>query len=59
MAGRAGADHQDRARLIAGADRDVPGSRRAVQVVPGAQPPLLALDDGDALSAQDQKALLL
>ena len=54
----AGADHEDHARTVAGADRDVVGPGRAVQVVPLAHAALLALDDGDALAAEHEEALL-
>ena len=52
------AEHQDRARLLAGTDRDVGGSRRGVQVVPPSHPPLFALHDGDALAAEHEEPLL-
>ena len=52
------ADHEDHARTVAGADRDVVGPGRAVQVVPLAHAALLALDDRDALAAEDEEALL-
>src|SRR4051812_36848429 len=56
-AGRARAVHQDRARPVAGADRDVPRAGRRVQVVPRAHPALLALDDRDAFAGEDKEAL--
>jgi len=59
MLRRARADHQDRARAIAGADRDMRGPRRAVQVIPLAHAALLALDDGQALPGEHEEALLL
>src|SRR3954452_17167147 len=49
--------HEDRARAVAGADGDVPRAGRRVQVVPRSHPPLLALDDRDALAGQDEEAL--
>jgi hypothetical protein len=52
------AEHQDRARFLAGTDRDVGGSWRRVQVVPLSHPPLLALHDGDALAAEHEESLL-
>src|SRR4051795_7381291 len=51
------AEHQDRARLVAGPDRDVLGAGRGGQEVPPAHPPLLALDDGDALAAEHDEPL--
>src|SRR5581483_2982289 len=59
LGGRAGAGHQDRARPVPGADEDVLGPRRAVQVVPLPQAALLALDDRDALAGQDEEPLLV
>src|SRR4029453_11923131 len=52
------ADHEDHARAIAGADRDVVRAGRAVQVVPLMHLPLFALDDHDALAGEDEEALL-
>src|SRR3954468_2744714 len=54
---RARAVHEDRARAVAGADGDVPRAGRRVQVVPRSHPPLLALDDRDALAGQDEEPL--
>src|SRR3954449_1422692 len=54
---RARAVHEDRARPVAGADRDVARAGRRVQVVPRPHPPLLALDDRDALARQDEEPL--
>src|SRR3954469_4499828 len=56
-AGRARAVHEDRAGPVAGADGDVARAGRRVQVVPLLHPPLLALDDRDALARQDEEAL--
>ena len=49
-----GAGHQDRARPVAGADEDVLRSRRAVDEVPGTQPPLLTLDEQQALAGRER-----
>ena len=53
------ADHQDRARPIAGPDEDVLRAGRAVDEVPLAHGPLLALDEQLALSEQHEEPLLL
>src|SRR4051812_8978145 len=47
---RAHADHEDRARTVTSADEYVVRARRAVQVVPLAHRPLLALYQRDALA---------
>jgi hypothetical protein len=52
------ADHQDRARIVAGADKDVTGIERAVEIVPLPQPALLFLDNQHAFPGQDEEALL-
>ena len=52
------ADHEDHAGPVAGADGDVVGPGRAVQVVPLAHAALLALDDREAFARQDEEALL-
>ena len=54
-----GAGHQDRARLVAGADEDVLRSRRAMDEVPRPQPPLLTLDEQQALAGENEEVLLL
>src|SRR3954447_21472120 len=51
--------HEDRARAVAGAHGDVARAGRRVEVVPRAHPPLLALDDRDALAGQHEEALEL
>ena len=56
---RAGAEHEDRAGAVPGADQDVLRAGRAVQVVPPAQPPLLALDHRDALAVEHEEAFLV
>src|SRR3954470_1482091 len=52
-------DHEDHARPIAGADEDVLGPGRAVEEVPGAQDPFLALDEQAALAGKNEEILLL
>src|SRR3954465_9704630 len=56
---RAGADHQDGARLVAGADEDVLRAGGCVEEIPRAQRALLALDEQRALAREDEKVLLL
>src|SRR5579871_2820268 len=56
---RAGAAHEDRARPVAGADKDVLRPGRAVEEVPLLQPPLLSLDDEDALAGENEEVFLL
>src|SRR4051812_48733257 len=55
--GRARPGHEARARAVAGPHGDVARAGRRVEVVPRAHPPLLALDDRDALAGQDEEAL--
>src|SRR5439155_17115248 len=57
-AGGARADHQQHARALPGADEAVAGAGRAVQEVPSSDPPLLAIDAGDALALEDEEVLL-
>src|SRR5207342_2805462 len=52
------ADHQDRARPVAGADDDVVGPGRAVEEVPGLEVPFLILDDQQALAREHEEVLL-
>src|SRR5439155_22449736 len=53
------AGHEDRAGSAAGADEAMLGVRWAVHEVPGLERPLLALDDQEALSGQDEEVLLV
>src|SRR4051794_39949686 len=55
---RAHPDHEDRAGPVAGAHEDVVRAGRAVEVVPLAHRPLLALDDRDAFAREHEEALL-
>ena len=55
----AGADHEDHARAVAGADEDVLGAGRAVHEVPRLQRPLLTLDQEEALAGEDEEVLLV
>ena len=55
----ASADRDDHAPTVAGADDDVLGVRRAVEVVPLSKRPLGALDDQQGLAGHDQEALLV
>src|SRR5215208_8917 len=59
LPGVSGADHEDRARPTAGPDEDVGRTRRRIEEVTLPQWPLLLLHDRDALTAQDQKGLLI
>ena len=59
VAVRARADGEDRARPVAGADEHVLGPVRAMDEVPLAQRSLLALDQQQALTRQDEEVLLL
>ena len=52
------ADHDDRARAVAGADEDVLRHRRAVDEIPRLQAPFLALDHEHALAGDDEEVLL-
>src|SRR5262249_58901477 len=51
--------HEDHALAVARADEAVLGPRRAVDEVPGLQVALLALDDQQALPAEDEEVLLV
>jgi len=52
----AGADHEDRARPIAGANEDVASTGRAVEEVPLSEGPLLLFDDQRALPESTRNA---
>jgi hypothetical protein len=52
-------DHQDHARLFAGAHEDVVRPGRAVDEVPRPQEPLLLLDEQPALAREHEEVLLL
>src|SRR5262245_39699545 len=52
------ADHQDRAGPVARADADVARAGREVDEVPGLQPPLLLLDEQQALTGEHEEVLL-
>src|SRR5262249_28703929 len=54
-----GAERDHDAWPIAGSDEAVRGAGRTVEVVPGTEPPLLALHDEQALALDDEEALLL
>src|SRR4051794_20628235 len=54
----AGADHQNRAGAVAGADEDVARARRAMDEVPGPQQALLLLDEEQAFAGEDEEVLL-
>src|SRR5215217_3633737 len=56
---RAPAGHEDHAWTVARADEDVLRLRRAVDEVPRAKPPLLALDQQHALACDDDEVLLV
>ena len=58
LAFSAQAGHEDRARLVPGADEDVVRPGRAVEEVPRLQAPLLVLDDEDALAREDEEVFL-
>src|SRR4051794_17602384 len=53
------ADHQHRARPVAGADEDVLGARRAVDEVPLPQRVLNPVEDDQARAVQDEEVLLV
>src|SRR5262249_17646344 len=53
------ADHEDHARLVAGADEDVLGSGRRVEEVPLLEPPFFPFDQQRALPRQHEEVLLL
>ena len=57
-AAAAGADREHDRGAVAGADDDVVRLGRAVHEVPGAQLPLLALDEQQALAGEHEEALL-
>src|SRR5438045_1391117 len=57
--GRARADHEQCAWLVARPDRDVRGAGRAMEVIPRPQPMLFAFDDRDAFAGENQEALLV
>jgi hypothetical protein len=54
-----GTDGEDRAWAVPGAHEYVLGPGRAVHEVPGLQRPLLALDQQQALTGENEKILLL
>ncbi len=54
----AGTDAEHEAGALAGSDEDVLGPGRAVHEVPGAEPPLLALDEEQALAREHEEPLL-
>jgi hypothetical protein len=51
-------EHENRARLVAGADEHVPRLGGAVEVVPLPQRPFLLLDDQRALAGKHEEAFL-
>ena len=53
------AGHEDHARAVARADEDVLGPARAMHEVPRLQPPLLALDEQQALAREHEEVLLV
>src|SRR5262249_19276900 len=52
-------DHQDHARILAGAREAVLGPRWSMEEVPGLQPALLVLDEQRAFSGEDEEVFLV